>query len=915
MLELIGKTLNCILCRGTILYFDETGFQKFCRHLQYEHSALHDFDFMLAACKMTDGEKNALVSVFNKKTSAPDPDNLDNSKDSEKKNDSEANSVNKSVKKAEQTNFKNQRRKKNSYVKQKVNVTSKGKKVKPKRVGNNIIDVKAFKAKKFNCLTCGKTYASRYRFKEHKAKKHLSVNKQPKSKAIAKKKTNEALKPQMVIGADIADKATEAVQSSPSSSSQSKPPQNPSVPIPEIEIKVESEETVEIVDIVKIKVKPEPVVLFPPVQNSNTVTKPTNETKNQSNYKKLDTIIAGIKSSSDADVNKDPKISEVTQSKLSVETTAPLNNSSNALSNSEDSASISDPQCKDCIELASNTSKFNRHRRYVHGSGYKSDSPKTESLGKQRVKLRDNPISPQTSNEVNEEAKNSTDNSAKSAETKDDSSISETPLKSCLKRTKSIPRKLSVSFNEKISFSGVEVDCVNDENVDNEPSSKKSRGRPKKLNLAEPTLPAPCKRAAEEVMDVVGTDTNEPPAKKLKSKSSSTNNEMVDETKLPRESTKLTAVENPKETKVSVAPPTAVKPKIEKQKEEIKEDKVVNDASKQVPKDVPKPSKPKMKTPVNNNPTGVQKSPGVPNIFILRQCENCPEMFANSEQLKNHVCALENQQKDEVIVENSQQAKTQNDNLAHANLVTEEKEPILMETLDEEAVVIEDTVNGFEMKENIRVVDPKPNIVAPRFVIDKKQIVNVQNGPAMLNIPYDSFLETVLVEETNENKILDQIENFRADLWDKGGDNLSAENPGTGEAVVITGDNFDNLGPLDKLLFKYRRPPKCVDFTKSNFFMKNAELIGGKGTGSGFKESVKFLPEGWKVKSFNEYKRFFFTPECIVLKSCTAVIEYLRLKYDLAQEDLKTLSEELKISKNVFNRYLDELFDDCVVLE
>ena len=69
---------------------------------------------MLAACKMTDGEKNALVSVFNKKTSAPDPDNLDNSKDSEKKNDSEANSVNKSVKKAEQTNFKNQRRKKNS---------------------------------------------------------------------------------------------------------------------------------------------------------------------------------------------------------------------------------------------------------------------------------------------------------------------------------------------------------------------------------------------------------------------------------------------------------------------------------------------------------------------------------------------------------------------------------------------------------------------------------------------------------------------------------------------------------------------------------------------------------------------------------------------------------------------------------
>jgi len=157
------------------------------------------------------------------------------------------------------------------------------------------------------------------------------------------------------------------------------------------------------------------------------------------------------------------------------------------------------------------------------------------------------------------------------------------------------------------------------------------------------------------------------------------------------------------------------------------------------------------------------------------------------------------------------------------------------------------------------------------------------------------------------------IDRFRAELT--GTESANTDANVSQEAVVISDENYDHLGALDKLQFKYRRLQKCVDFTKSPFFMKNAELIGGKGTGSGFKEIVHYLPDGWRVKTFNEYKKFYFTPECIVLKSCTAVMEYLRLKYDLAQEDLKTLAEYLRVSSNVFNRYLDELFDDCVVLE
>merc|ERR1712129_37221 len=72
MLDLVGKSICCILCRGSILYFDETGITKFGRHMQFEHGAMHDFDFMMAACKMNDSEKKALVEVFNKKNESVD---------------------------------------------------------------------------------------------------------------------------------------------------------------------------------------------------------------------------------------------------------------------------------------------------------------------------------------------------------------------------------------------------------------------------------------------------------------------------------------------------------------------------------------------------------------------------------------------------------------------------------------------------------------------------------------------------------------------------------------------------------------------------------------------------------------------------------------------------------------------------
>jgi len=63
---MFGKSICCLLCRASILFFDASGATKFARHMQFEHGAMHDLEFMLAACKMNESEKKALVEVFNK---------------------------------------------------------------------------------------------------------------------------------------------------------------------------------------------------------------------------------------------------------------------------------------------------------------------------------------------------------------------------------------------------------------------------------------------------------------------------------------------------------------------------------------------------------------------------------------------------------------------------------------------------------------------------------------------------------------------------------------------------------------------------------------------------------------------------------------------------------------------------------
>ena len=205
------------------------------------------------------------------------------------------------------------------------------------------------------------------------------------------------------------------------------------------------------------------------------------------------------------------------------------------------------------------------------------------------------------------------------------------------------------------------------------------------------------------------------------------------------------------------------------------------------------------------------------------------------------------------------------------------------EIILDEAVIVrveENVKTGFAVRPHSERITVTPTTTKSWIKVkNPSKVVSVK--PTIVRLPIESFLETVLVEETGE----------------------------------IKQPSAEDRGPIHDLLKKYEKRAKKVDFTKSNFFRKNAELLGGKSSGGGFKERLEFLPSDWRVKTYHEYKRFYLSPELVVLKSGAAVLEYLRLGYDLSHDNLRTLADCLDVSSRVFNRYLDELFDDCVVID
>ena len=770
--ELIGKTVNCLLCRGSILYFHEAEKEKFCRHLQFEHSVMYDFDFLLAACKMTDTEKTALVSVFNMKTQEtnPPPPTLSSAK-TMKEGPKPKQSISKDVKPRPSTSlFKNQIKAK---FKQKI-----GRSGNHKSFGNNIIDVKALKATQFNCKNkkCLMKFKSLPKLVKHKQQAH---SERVKVKAGTKDAVKEAVQKQRELVSELLKKKK---ANQPSKVAASKSP-SPAKEIPPQPVKkpassepLSSQEGINPASTSLAAEAVKKVTLFPPK------TVPVIKIENEDVDEILDVASADKekfflgKGSDNGGATQPPETS--TQKAFLKNRPKPTQEKESTVREKEtvevppEPATKVPPEpktpeppvpelvagCSDCVELANSSSKLNRHKRYVHG--FKNESPKThtkkkrESLREAAARETDKAASKETSQT---EELNSTPPS-------DPTSPSDPPLlRSCLKRSSSQPRRLSVSFSDEVSF----LDPVIKDAEQSEVSQKKGRGRPRKIvkpSEESPGLKEPIhssKRSAEEEVD------------NAISKKPRTEPEEEEEVLRPNPCFETPEIQideiisaNSLNNKQQALVRDPLSPESTKSPDIVIEDTRTEDVSKS-----------------SASVEAGRSGSGVPNLFILRQCENCPDMFGSPEQMAAHSCLTVQdgiqpvldlppvQEAQEVLeVKEVQEAqkvleeqvntstpkvrKAKEKNNIVANVLKEDivaqKPKEINSSINEEAVIIVET-------EAVSLTETAPNIVAPRFVLDDQPVMVIQNPVDMVKLPYDSFLETVLVEDAGaQNKVVQE---------------------------------------------------------------------------------------------------------------------------------------------------------------
>ena len=65
MTDIPAGSVKCILCRGLVIY-KEGDKSRFFAHLQNEHGAFFDYDFLLASSLMDDYEKAEIVKKLEK---------------------------------------------------------------------------------------------------------------------------------------------------------------------------------------------------------------------------------------------------------------------------------------------------------------------------------------------------------------------------------------------------------------------------------------------------------------------------------------------------------------------------------------------------------------------------------------------------------------------------------------------------------------------------------------------------------------------------------------------------------------------------------------------------------------------------------------------------------------------------------
>ena len=94
-----------------------------------------------------------------------------------------------------------------------------------------------------------------------------------------------------------------------------------------------------------------------------------------------------------------------------------------------------------------------------------------------------------------------------------------------------------------------------------------------------------------------------------------------------------------------------------------------------------------------------------------------------------------------------------------------------------------------------------------------------------------------------------------------------------------------------------------IDIKKSAYFSKTKQCItNGSQSAPHFKETLSFLPEGWKFRTLDVNDRgkvvvhkHYLSPANILLKSTMGVIEYLRLEGKLGYKELMEVAKSLKV--------------------
>merc|ERR1712129_125741 len=125
----------------------------------------------------------------------------------------------------------------------------------------------------------------------------------------------------------------------------------------------------------------------------------------------------------------------------------------------------------------------------------------------------------------------------------------------------------------------------------------------------------------------------------------------------------------------------------------------------------------------------------------------------------------------------------------------------------------------------------------------------------------------------------------------------------------------DSLGESPSLARKFREPSKRVDYTQSSYFMTHHRLMEVATHPNGFTETLPCLPPGWRVRTINNWWQYYLTPEKVILKSPEAVLEHLRLSLHLSHSHLSSLAASLGLDRTRFNSYIDEIYEECVVME